>query len=143
VRPETAKALSAFPQLRAPLLGGAKEIRTPDLLHAMHCSFVGGGLAGSGLCRSSLKERAGVKLGRQVADAAQRGFISHLRSAAVVFHGVPEPVDVLSVDLAAQQFVTASGSSSRLRTEKSRSVENRPALPAYSLRSAVPPLKTR
>jgi len=27
-----------------------------------------------------------------------------LRSAAVAFHGVPEPVDVLSVDLASQQF---------------------------------------
>ena len=30
----------------------AKGIRTPDLLHAMHASFVGGGLAGSALCRS-------------------------------------------------------------------------------------------
>jgi hypothetical protein len=38
---------------------------------------------------------------------------------------------------------TVSGLSAGFRTEKSRSVENRPALPAYSLRSAVPPLKTR
>jgi hypothetical protein len=39
-----------------------------------------------------------------VADVAERGFVSYLCAAAVIFHEVPEPVDVLSVDLAPQQF---------------------------------------
>ena len=32
--------------------GGPGNRRTPDLLHAMHASFIRGGLAGSALCRS-------------------------------------------------------------------------------------------
>jgi hypothetical protein len=45
-----------------------------------------------------------IELGGEIADTAERCFVSHLRAAAVIFDGVPEPLDVLPIDFAAQQL---------------------------------------
>jgi hypothetical protein len=56
------------------------------------------------LYRRQPRRRADVELGGEVADTAERRLVSDLRAAAVVFNGVPESVDVLPVDFAAQQL---------------------------------------
>src|SRR5690554_3598585 len=85
--------------------------------------------------------RADVELGAQLADIeAEVVRVGDVGAPSTFLHPVMERPDLSTIDRLRDQRPTSAGSSLRFATLKSRSVEKRPRAPAYTFRSAVPPL---
>lgn len=84
-----------------------------------------------------------VQLCGQVADVSEGGLVVNAGTATMILDPVAESFDVLPVDLGSQKFGDGSGVVGGFADGEVEVGGKRPALPAYSLRSAVPPLKTR